>query len=113
MAPVCGQRTFAGLRAGASERLARRRRYSETVTRSLLALERINRASSSVTLNVSVAMSNTVLLGVARRQPDGLGSRLVGAKSNEDWTELACSREDRRAPKDEIATRRYAPTGCL
>jgi hypothetical protein len=48
--------------AGANEILARRRRYSDTVTRSRRALDRISRASRSVTLNVSVAIGNTVIL---------------------------------------------------
>jgi len=42
-----------GRRSGARDILARRRRYSDTVTPSLRALERFSRASRSVTLNVS------------------------------------------------------------
>src|SRR5438552_5862482 len=61
IAPVCGQRTRRGFREAGIETLARRRRYSERLIRSFLARDRIRRASSSVTLNVIAAISNTAL----------------------------------------------------
>ena len=59
-------KTQAAAHLGMSERtlrykLARLRRYSDTVTRSCLALARIRRASRSVTLNVSVVIGNIVI----------------------------------------------------
>src|SRR2546423_13572145 len=54
IAPVCGHRTRRGFGERSAAPPARRRRYSETLTCSFLALDRIKRASSSVTLNVIV-----------------------------------------------------------
>src|SRR5947209_3221029 len=56
IAPVRAQRTRPGLRELEAAPLARRRRYSETLTRSCLARDRIKRASSSLTLNVIVVI---------------------------------------------------------
>jgi hypothetical protein len=61
MAPVRGHRTRRGLRTAGIGAPARSRRYSETLIPSFLAWDRIIRASSTVTLNVIVGMSNTVL----------------------------------------------------
>jgi len=56
IAPVRGQRICRGLAEAAAAPPARRRRYSETLTRSFLARARINRASSSLTLKVMVVI---------------------------------------------------------
>ena len=55
IAPVCRQRTRRGFRGLWVGRLARRRRYSETLIPSFFACDLIKRASSSLTLNEIVA----------------------------------------------------------
>ncbi len=76
IAPVCLQRTRRGFCGPGSTTLARRRRYSETLTPSFLAWARIRRASSSVTLNVIVVIVGNTVLPQKPAVNRGSGSRL-------------------------------------
>ena len=76
IAPVCLQRTRRGSSGPGSTTIARRRRYSETLTPSFLAWARIRRASSSVTLNVIVVIVGNTVLPQKPAVNRGSGSRL-------------------------------------